>query len=192
VPETEASARVVAVMNNRRRRYTCVFVAVSGGSVSVSATDPMPGFMEGVRIRLEPGTYQVCTTLRVARNSAVFGSAVNLALRRDGSPVATITLRVSNPNDWGLQLDIHPFTSPSWSPFGAGYAYRGIWVVEVYPSDCMTSLCAKTCLMCLCRSPLGAHHAVLNLSGRPIASDPKAATWINWAIKYTSRWRLAG
>ena len=108
MPETEASARVVAVMNNRRRRYTCVFIAVSGGSVSVSVTDPMPGFMEGVRIRLEPGTYQVCTTLRVAPNSAVFGSAVNLALRRDGSPVATITLRVSNPNDWGLQVDIHP------------------------------------------------------------------------------------
>jgi len=179
VPETEVSVRVVAVMNNRRRRFLCVFVAVSGGSVSVSVTDLMSGFMEGVRIRLEPGTSQVCTTLRVAPNSAVFGSAANLALRRDGSPVATITLRGSNPYDWGLQVDIHPFTSPSWPPFGAGYTYRGICVVEVYPSDCMTSLCAKTCLMCHCRSPLGAHHAVLNLSGRPIASDPKAVTWIN-------------
>jgi len=124
-------------------------LTVSGGITWVSITEPMPGFMQVVRIWLEPGgyvlydngprptvvlppgTYQVYATLRVAPTSTVYGSAADLTLTCGGSPTATITLRVPDPNEWGLRADIYTFTTspPPWPPFGAGYDYRSTWSV---------------------------------------------------------------
>jgi hypothetical protein len=132
---------------------------VSGGNVSVSIAGSMPGFMQVVRVWLEsdghapyndmpsprhvlydngptsgvdvaPGDYQVRATLRATPRSDIYGSAADLTLTCGGTPAATITLRVPNPNEWGLRADIYRVTSPSWPPFeGPAYTYRGTWSV---------------------------------------------------------------
>ena len=180
-------------------------LTVSGGTASVSITEPMPGFMEVVRIWLEPGgyilydngprpavalapgTYQVYATLRVAPSSAVFGSAADLTLRCGGTPTATITVRVPNPNEWGLRADIYTFTSPSWPPFGAGYTYRGTWSVGgiyfwLYDIPAHSDQLGVS-------SPYFSR--VLRSGSAPKWAaywiNPAAATWINWAIKYSGR-----
>jgi hypothetical protein len=120
-------------------------LTVSGGTASVYITEPMPGFMQIVRIWLEPGgyvlydngprqaavppgMYWVYATLRAAPRSDIYGRTADLTLTCDGAPTATITLRVPNPDEWGLRADIYTFTSPSWPPFqGPSYTYEGTW-----------------------------------------------------------------
>ena len=180
-------------------------LTVSGGTASVYITEPMPGFMQVVRIWLvpggyiydngptpgvnvAPGTYQVYATLRVAPTSAVYGSAADLTLRCGGSPAATITLRVPDPNEWGLRADIYTFTTspPSWPPFGAGYNYRGTWSVGAIYFWLHVSGQGD---------PLGLSSPYFS---RVLRSDsapkwaaywinPAVATWTNWAIKYTGK-----
>jgi hypothetical protein len=180
-------------------------LTVSGGTASVSITDPMPDFMEVVKIWLEPGgyiydngptpgvdlapgTYQVYATLRVAPTSAVYGSTADLTLKCNGSPAATIKLRVPDPNEWGLRADIYTFTTspPTWPPFGAGYTYRGTWSVgAIYfwlytPGQ---------------EDPLGLSSPYFSRVSRSNSApkwaaywiNPAATTWTNWAIKYTGR-----
>ena len=176
---------------------------VTGGTASVFITEPMPGFMQVVRIwlvpggyvydngptpgvDLTPGTYQVYATLRVAPTSAVYGSTADLTLRCGGSPAAAITLRVPDPNEWGLRADIYTFSSPSWPPFGAGYNYRGTWSVGaiyfwLYVSGQGDQLGLS--------SPYFSR--VLRDDSAPKWAaywiNPAAATWINWAIKFTGK-----
>jgi hypothetical protein len=124
-------------------------LVISSVYTSVSIEEPTPDFMEVVRIWLEPGghvlydngagpvvvlapgTYQVYATLRVKPRYDVYGNSADLMLRCAGTPAATITLRVPNPDEWGLRADIYTFTTspPPWPPFGAGYTYRGTWSV---------------------------------------------------------------
>jgi len=180
-------------------------LTVSGGTASVYITEPMPGFMQVVRIwlvpggyiydngptpgvDLAPGTYQVYATLRVAPTSAVYGSAADLTLRCGGSPAATITLRVPDPNEWGLRADIYTFTTspPSWPPFGAGYTYRGTWSVGAIYFWLHVSGQGD---------PLGLSSPYFSRVFRSDSApkwaaywiNPAAATWTNWAIKYTGK-----
>ncbi len=122
-------------------------LTVTGGITWVSIVGSMPGFMEVVRIWLEPGgyvlyddgpgpavtlapgTYQVYATLRAKPRSDIYGSTADLTLTCAGTPATTITLRVPNPNEWGIRADIYTFTTPSWPPFGADYTYKGTWSV---------------------------------------------------------------
>ncbi len=193
--------------------YTVQLVNVQIGTLtvhdtaSVSIAGPMPGFMQVVRIWLEPGghvlydngprtvtltpgTYQVYATLRVAPSSAVYGSTADLTLNCGGTPTATITLRVPNPNEWGLRADIykltvsHP-TVPSWPPFvGADYIYRGTWSVGAlyfwlrfgpFPVDLV--------------SPYTSWRDRLDIAPKWAAYwiNPAATSWRDWAIKFTGR-----
>ncbi len=194
-------------------RYTVELVNVQIGTltvsdtVSVSITGSMPGFMQVVRIWLEPGghvlydngprpavtlapgTYQVYATLRTAPRSDIYGSAADLTLTCGGAPTATITLRVPNPDEWGLRADIYTFTTvpPPWPPFGAGYTYRGTWSVGA---------------MYFWSSPLRHEYDPIGLTSPYSTRDyrwdiapkwvaywvnPAATSWVNWAIKYTGR-----
>jgi hypothetical protein len=182
-------------------------LTVSGGTASVYISEPMPGFMQVVRIwlvpggyvydngptpgvNLAPGTYQVYATLRVVPRSDVYGSAADLTLRCGGSPTATITLRVPNPNEWGLRADIYTFTPtwpnpPPWPPFeGPAYTYRGTWSVgAIYiwleelidyiglPSPYFTSVYDIEI------APKWAAYWI----------DPTATQWVNWAVRLTGR-----
>jgi hypothetical protein len=178
-------------------------LTVSGGTASVSITEPMPVFMQVVRIwlapsvyiydngptpgvDLAPGTYQLYATLRVAPSSAVYGSAADLTLTCGGTPTTTITVRVPDPSEWGLRADIYTFTSPSWPPFGAGYTYVGTWSVGaiyfwLYVSGSPDPL------------PLSSPYfsRVLRAHTAPKWAaywlNPTATTWTNWAIRYTGR-----
>jgi len=142
------------------RRYTVELndveigtLTVSGGTASVAITEPMPDFVQVVRIRLEPGghilydngprpavnaapgTYQVKATLRAAPRFDIYGRSADLTLTCGDEPSVTITtaiitLRVPDPNEWGLRADIYRLTSPMWPPFvGPNYDYRGTWSV---------------------------------------------------------------
>jgi hypothetical protein len=188
-------------------------LTVSGGTVSVSIAEPMPGFMQVVRIWLEPGgyilydngprpavvppgAYQVYTTLRVAPRSDVYGSTADLTLTCGGSPAATITLRVPNPDEWGLRADIYTFTAPKlpvgarppWPPFGADYTYKGTWSVGgIYFWLYITSPYQG--------DPLALSSPYFSRVGRRDSApkwaaywiNPAAMSWINWAIKFTGR-----
>ncbi len=198
---------------NTRARYTVELNNVQIGTltvsntVSVSIEGSMPGFMQIIKIWLEPGgyvlydngsrqavtlapgTYQVHATLRVAPRSDVYGSAADLTLTCGGTPTATITMRVPNPDEWGLRADIYTYTSPSWPPFGAGYTYKG------------------TCSVGAIYHWLGAYSGEedrLGLSSPYFTSgfrsridcapkwaaywiDPAATSWRNWALKLTGR-----
>jgi hypothetical protein len=103
-------------------------LAVSGGAASVSIAGTMPDFMQVVKIWLEPGghilydngprpavaltpgTYQVKATLRAKPRPDIYGSSADLTLTCNGTSTATITLRVPNPEEWGLRADIYTFT----------------------------------------------------------------------------------
>jgi hypothetical protein len=194
-------------------RYTVEFnnvqigtLTISGGTVSVSIAEPMPGFMQVVRIWLEPGghvlydngpgtgvdlapgTYQVYATLRVAPSSAVYGSAADLTLRCGGSPAAAITLRVPDPDEWGLRADIYTFTTspPPWPPFGAGYTYKGTWSVGAIYFWLHVS--GQGDLLGL-SSPYFSRVSRGGSAPKWAAYwiDPAATSWTNWAIKYTGR-----
>ncbi len=201
---------------NTRARYTVELnsvqigtLIVSGGAASVSIAEPMPGFMQVVRIWLEPGgyilydngsrpavdlapgTYQVYATLRAAPRSDVYGSAADLMLRCGGSPAATITVRVPNPDEWGLRADIYTIpptypNPPPWPPFqGPSYTYKGTWSVgAIYfwlDPDPGRSLGVL--------SPYSSHASGWDSAPKWVAYwiDPAATRWVNWAIKYTGR-----
>jgi hypothetical protein len=124
-------------------------LAVSGGAASVSITGTTPNFMQIVKIWLEPGghilydngpkpavaltpgTYQVKATLRAKPRPDIYGRAADLTLTCNGTSAATITLRVPNPDEWGIRADIYKVTAPPpWPPFqGANYTYKGTWSV---------------------------------------------------------------
>jgi len=200
---------------NTKARYTVELNNVQIGTltisntVSVSITEPMPGFMQIVKIWLEPGgyilydngprpavtlasgTYQVKATLRVAPRSDVYGSTADLTLRCGDAPTATITLRVPNPNEWGLRADIYTFQPgkpnwPPWPPFGAGYTYKGTWSVGAlyfwatipprYPEPYnLVSPYFSRVLDRLHTPPKWVAYWI----------DPAATTWKNWAIRIT-------
>ncbi len=197
--------------------YTVQLVNVQIGTLtvhdtaSVSITEPMPGFMQVVRIWLEPGghvlydngprpavtlapgTYQVYATLRAAPRSDIYGRAADLTLTCGGTPTATITLRVPSPNEWGLRADIykltvsHP-TVPSWPPFvGADYIYRGTWTVGaiyywLYDDPAYRDVYSLT-------SPYASSLRRADTAPKWAAYwiDPAATSWRYWAIKITGR-----
>ncbi len=190
-------------------RYTVELVNVQigtltvSGTVSVSITEPMPGFMQVVRIWLEPGghvlydngprpavtlapgTYQVRATLRVAPRSDVYGRAADLTLNCGGTPTATITVRVPNPDEWGLRADIYTFTSPTWPPFGTGYTYKGTWTVgAIYFWQSIVSDPVN-----LVSPYITSTVDRLDTAPKWVAYwiDPAATRWVNWAIKFTGR-----
>jgi hypothetical protein len=175
-------------------------LTVSGGITWASITEPMPGFMQVVRIRLEPGghvlydngsrpaavlgpgTYQVYATLRAAPRSDVYGSAADLTLRCGGSPAATITLRVPDPREWGLRVDIYRWTSATWPPFeGAAYTYRGTWSVGAI--NFWADLASNPVAL---RAP---YFSWVQTNGIP----PKwvaywiGTPWTYWGVRYTGR-----
>jgi hypothetical protein len=175
-------------------------LTVSGGTASVYISEPMPGFMQVVRIwlvpggyvydngptpgvNLAPGTYQVYATLRVVPRSDVYGSAADLTLRCGGSPTATITLRVPNHNEWGLRADIYTFTSPSWPPFvGADYSYRGTWSVgAIY--FWITPISDPVGLVSPYITRVARDHTAPKWAAYWI--NPAATSWTNWAVKIT-------
>ncbi len=181
-------------------------LTVSGGTASVYISEPMPGFMQIVRIwlvpggyiydngptpgvNLAPGTYQVYATLRAVPRSDIYGSAADLTLTCGGTPTATITLRVPNPEEWGIRADIYtyPGRPVPWPPFGAGYTYRGTWSVgAIY-------------FWIHAHAPEYDPHGISSpyvsrdyrWDGAPkwVAYwvDPAASSWRFWAIKYTGR-----
>ncbi len=182
-------------------------LTVSGGTASVYISEPMPGFMQIVRIwlvpggyiydngptpgvNLAPGTYQVYATLRAAPRSDIYGSTADLTLTCGGTPTATITLRVPDPSEWGLRADIYTIpptypNPPPWPPFGAGYTYKGTWSVgAIYfwlDPDPGRSLGVL--------SPYSSHASGWDSAPKWVAYwiDPAATRWVGWAIKYTGR-----
>jgi len=150
-PDSTSTGAIYTVELNNVQIGT---LTVSGGNTLVSITEPMPNFMQVARIWLEPGgyilynngpvtdvvvrpgTYQVKATLRAAPRSDIYGRAADLTLKCVDTPSATITLRVPDPNEWGLRADIYTFTSPSWPPFGTGYTYRGTCPWGLYTTGC--------------------------------------------------------
>ncbi len=203
---TGTGARYTVELNN----VQIGTLTVSGGNASVSIAEPMPGFMQVVKIWLEPGghvlydngpkpavtlapgTYQVYATLRVAPRSDVYGSTTDLTLNCGGSPVATITLRVPNPDEWGLRADIYTFTPtpspPTWPPFGAGYTYKGTWSVGAI-SFWLVGRSADYDRIGLWPSPYFSGGSRSDSAPKWAAYwiDPTGTRWVNWAIKLTGR-----
>jgi hypothetical protein len=199
---TGTGARYTVELNNVQ-----IGTLTVSDTVSVSITGTMPGFMQVVKIWLEPGgyilydngprpavtltpgTYQVKATLRAAPRSDIYGSTADLTLTCNGTPTATITLRVPNPEEWGLRADIYTFTTapPPWPPFGAGYTYKGTWSVGAiyfwlsgWPGQ---------------GDRLGLTSPYFTRGERRDSApkwaaywiNPAGTSWINWAIKYTGR-----
>jgi hypothetical protein len=122
-------------------------LTVSGGSAVVSVEGAMPGFMDVVRIGVDgttiyynrpvaaatlgPGTYAVHATLRVKPSPDVFGLSGTLRITCNGTSVASITLKVPRPEEWGLRGDVYTASgSPPPLPIGgSGYTYKGSWSV---------------------------------------------------------------
>jgi hypothetical protein len=164
-------------------------LAVSGGAAGVSIAGTMPDFMQVARIWLEPGghilydngpksvavlapgTYQVKATLRAKPRPDIYGSEAYLTLRC-GDTAATITLRVPNPNEWGLRADIYKME------VDGTLTYRGTWSVGAigYWEDAPTS------------SPYFSGPSV-NSAPKWVAYwiDPTATSWVFWAVKFTGR-----
>ncbi len=189
-------------------------LTVSGGNASVSITGPTPGFMpfmpvvakiwlepggyilydngSNLAVTLAPGTYQVRATLFVAPGSDVYGSTADLTLTCNGTPTATITLRVPNPDEWGLRADIYTWTSPTWPPFqGPSYTYRGTWSVgAIYHWIAYAPNAATEYDRLGLRSPYFTS-AVRSADNAPKWAaywiDPGATSWRNWAVKFTGR-----
>jgi hypothetical protein len=181
-------------------------LTVSGGTASVTITGSMPGFMQIVRIWLDPGghilydngprpavtltpgTYQVKARLRVAPSSTVYGSTADLTLNCDGAPTATITLRVPNPDEWGLRADIYTITSPQWPPFEYNpsyYTYKGTWSVgSVY-----FWVSAASSGPVVVPMPYFTRVSLYDTAPKWVAYwiNPAATTWTYWAIKFTGR-----
>jgi len=202
---TSTGAHYTVELNNVQIGTLTIF-----DTVSVAITEPMPGFMQIVKIWLEPGgyvlydngprpavtlapgTYQVKATLRAAPRSDIYGSAADLTLRCGGTHAATITLRVPDLNEWGLRADIYTHTWPTWPPFGADYTYKGTWSVgaiyfwlpesTTYGSYNMTD---PHNLM----SPYVSRVYRLSTAPKWVAYwvDPAATTWVYWDVKFTGR-----
>jgi hypothetical protein len=143
-------------------------------------------------VDLTPGTYQVRATLRVAPSSAVYGDAADLTLTCDGWPTATITLRVPNPDEWGLRADIYRVTPtwpnpPPWPPFeGAAYTYRGTWTVgAIYHWFYVSGYEDPLSLT----SPYFSRSVRLDTAPKWAAYwiNPTGTTWTNWAVRFTGR-----
>jgi len=133
-------------------------------------------------VDVTPGTYEVRATLRAAPSYTIYGSSADLTLRCDGTPTATITLRVPNPEEWGLRADIYTFTSPSWPPFtGANYIPRGTWSVGAIYFWVSSGSSPLITMM-----PYFTRVSVFDTAPKWVAywfSTP----WTNWAIKFTGR-----
>jgi hypothetical protein len=120
-------------------------LTVSGGPAAVTVEGAMPGFMDEATIKvgdtviyhngpaapanLAPGTYAVYATFRVRPSPDVFGLSGALRLACNGTPVASITLRVPRPEEWGLRADVYSGSPPPLPIGGPGYAYKGSWSV---------------------------------------------------------------
>ncbi len=200
---TGTGARYTVELNNVQ-----IGTLTVSDTVSVSIAESMPGFMQVVRIWLEPGgyvlydngpmpavtlapgTYQVYATLRVAPRSDVYGSTTDLTLTCNGTPTATITMRVPNPEEWGLRADIYTFTPtpspPTWPPFGAGYTYRGTWSVGAI-SFWLVGRSADYDRLGLWPSPYFSGGDRSDSAPKWVAYwvDPAATSWTYWAVKFT-------
>jgi hypothetical protein len=180
-------------------------LTISGGIASVSIAGSMPDFMLIVRIWLEPGghiiysygprpavvppgLYQVKATLRVKPRPDVYGRSANLTLKCDSSPATTITLRVPNPEEWGIRADIYTFTPwwAPWPPFGADYTYKVTWSVGAIYFWLHAPAWPD---------PLGVSSPYFSRVGRNNSApkwvaywlDPTATWWVLWAVKFTGR-----
>jgi len=183
-------------------------LTVSGASVGMSIAGSMPGFMDVVRIWLEPGghilydngprpvvvlapgTYQVYATLRVVPTYTVYGSSADLTLTCVGMPTATITLRVPDPEEWGLRADVYRWWGwpppPVWPPFlGPAYAYKGTWSVGAifytwrnWPLGIIPSVSPY-----FCRDPRP------EVAPKWVAYwlNPAATSWLTFAVRFTGR-----
>jgi archaellum component FlaF (FlaF/FlaG flagellin family) len=182
---TRTGARYTVELNNVQIGN----LTVSGGAASVSIEEPMPDFMEVVRIWLEPGgyvlydngprpavvlapgTYQVKATLRVKPRYDVYGRAAYLLLNCI-TPLDIILLRVPNPEEWGIRVDIYKIDS------SGNLIYRGTWSVgaigywEVAPTS----------------SPYFSRPSI-NSAPKWVAYwiDPAATEWTYWAVRFTGR-----
>jgi hypothetical protein len=145
----------------------------------------MPGFMEVVRIWLEPGgltlydngawpllslgpgTYQVYATLRAAPRSDIYGSAADLTLSCDGTPAATITLRVPDPLEWGVRAIIITIDGTPVGEWSVGAIASGMFtpVSSPYVSLYYIDTTAKWAAYWL---------------------DPTATMWQYWTITFTA------
>jgi hypothetical protein len=78
---------------------------------------------------MPPGTYPVAASLRVRPDKDVFNSAT-LQLSCNGNPVAAITAKAPQPEEWGLKSQVYrrPGSSPP-PPGDSRYVYRGAWSV---------------------------------------------------------------
>jgi hypothetical protein len=180
-------------------------LTVSNGTASVSITGTMPDFMEVARIWLEPGghvlydngprpavvlapgTYQVKATLRAKPRPDIYGRAADLTLTCNGTPAATITVRVPNPEEWGIRADIYTVTLPLWPPFqGANYTYKGTWSVGAIYFYMFSRLYFITFEIPSPYISLGPEYY-----GAPkwVAYwvNSTATRWRTWAIKFTGR-----
>jgi hypothetical protein len=204
---TGTGARYTVELNN----VQIGTLTISGGTASVTIAEPMPGFMQVVRIWLEPGgyvlydngprpavtlapgTYQVRATLRTAPRSDVYGSAADLTLTCGGTPTTTITLRVPNPEEWGIRADIYTFQPgkpywPPWPPFGSGYTYKGTWSVGAlyfwvtiqprYPEP--YNLVSPYFSRVLDRWDIAPKWLAYWI-------NPAGTRWVNWAVRFTGR-----
>jgi hypothetical protein len=183
-------------------------LGVFGGNASVSIEGSMPGFMQVVRIWLEPGgyvlydngprqavtlapgMYWVYATLRAAPRSDIYGSTADLTLNCGGASTATITVRVPNPDEWGIRVDIYTFpptfpNPPPWPPFGAGYTHRGTWSVGAIYFWVSNRRGNPVALV----SPYTTSAPQWDSATKWVAYwvDPSATRWLDWAVRFTGR-----
>jgi len=175
-------------------------------AATVSVLGAMPAFMQAAEIRvgsytvyadgtsypqsLAPGSYPVYATLQARPEADWFGHSATLQLRctASSSSVYSITLRVPNPEEWGLRAEIYTtsplVTVPPLPIGGSGYAYRGAWSVGgiyIYLSNKKPEISLV--------SPYFTHKAGLNIAPKWAAYwiNPSGISWQNYAIKYVGR-----
>jgi hypothetical protein len=177
-------------------------LTVSGGTASVSITEPMPDFMEVVKIwvggylvydggplsaTMPPGAYPVTASLRVRPDKDVFGNSATLQLSCNGNPVAVITVRVPHPEEWGLKAQVyrHPGSSPPPPPGGSQYVYMGAWSVgAIY--FWLNAPGAQSDVFSI-RGPYFTSAAGNNKAPKWAAYWLSGGSWPNYAVSFTGR-----
>jgi len=133
-------------------------------------------------VALTPGTYNVYVDLRMVSDSNIYGQEGQITLLCAGTPVAAITLRVPNPDDWGIRVDVYNGTS---FPVDRN-TYKGTWSVgAIYFWDG-----GRTSPIQLC-GPYFTGPCV-NVQPPPNKApkwaaywlDLTASTWKDWSLKY--------
>jgi len=179
-------------------------------AASVSVLGAMPAFMQAAEIRvgsytvyadgtpypqsLAPGSYPVYATLQARPEASWFGHSATLQLQctASSSNLYSITLRVPNPEEWGLRAEIYTIststiaTAPPLPIGGSGYAYRGAWSVGgiyIRLADDVPPIPISL------RSPYFTHILVIDRAPKWAAYwiNPSGTIWQNYAIKYVGR-----